>query len=716
MADDFDMDQYIKSNTGSDTSNEDTENDFNMDQYIKDNGHHGDVFEESMLNPQESSANGPSIGETVAGQGLQGLTAGFSDELAGLGSGAMQAATGDFGPKQGRDWEAIKAAYTQMRDSERKKLDAQSQANPGTSLAANVIGGIPTAIATGGTGLAGAVGLGATAGLGSSKQDIANQGLEALPGALQDTATGAGLGAAGYGVAKGVGKLLSPEARALGQKGQTIFGKKAQESVSQETEQLANDIVTGISKEKGKIGKAYEAILDANKDQNIDLNDFADKLKIRAEAFDTSLPEQARDKKAILDLVAKVTEGPEVSTTSVTGYKPGKMTSKDVLTGYEPTKSVEAVPSAREQLESEGSKLVESQRQLGKSASYNINPSEDENLITRVLKTEGENDPSAVAKTIENTPGSPAYTQVEPVIEQQPFSTEISPIIETNVAREGGSLTPSTDVAKKFRSDLGTLAYEKNLTTAGEKFGQETYRDLTQTLKQQIPGLGPTDEKFTELLNAARKMGIKGDDEDVVRVLSKMTSDNQGKQIIVNQALESLDKVNPELSNQIRQTAQGLDKKAEMIDKVSHVGNYNLLNPKQLILGLLKDFSSLRAASGNIAGLAERNAIKTPIGNLVQKSVKATPLAVSESPWSQKKLQSKPVEERATQLSSSLYNATDDSLKEVASNLSKTPGLGFYGEHLNKAIDTNDEGEKKRAIFLILQNPKSRKLISPEKK
>lgn len=130
--------------------------------------------------------------------------------------------------------------------------------------------------------------------------------------------------------------------------------------------------------------------------------------------------------------------------------------------------------------------------------------------------------------------------------------------------------------------------------------------------------------------------------------------------------------------------------------------------------------------------------VKTPIGNIVQKA--AQPVAQTtanemNNPWSQNVTKKtvgfaakqafgstaraddyyQPLANRASQATinaSNLYNATDDSLKQVASNLKSVPGLEFYADHLNKAIDTDDEGEKNRAIFLIMQNPKSRKLIS----
>jgi hypothetical protein len=105
--------------------------------------------------------------------------------------------------------------------------------------------------------------------------------------------------------------------------------------------------------------------------------------------------------------------------------------------------------------------------------------------------------------------------------------------------------------------------------------------------------------------------------------------------------------------------------------------------------------------------------VQTPAGELAQKAVVNAPLATVTNPFTQGQVNAKPTE--SSKLATNLYNATDDSLKELASSFKQTPGLQFYGEHLDKALATDDEGEKNRAIFLIMQNPVSRKMVTPDK-
>lgn len=152
----------------------------------------------------------------------------------------------------------------------------------------------------------------------------------------------------------------------------------------------------------------------------------------------------------------------------------------------------------------------------------------------------------------------------------------------------------------------------------------------------------------------------------------------------------------------------------------------------------------LEAATGNplsrIANIAKAKAanqvskaVKTPAGELVQKVVPASPIGIVTNPFSEGTVQKRVKNEgiggssanaseipnsgvaQSSVVASNLYNATDESLREVASNLSKDPMTKFYGEHLNKAIESNDSAEKNRAVFLIMQNPASRRLIMPVK-
>src|SRR5271166_4023642 len=100
-----------------------------------------------------SSAKGPiDTGQQdalVRGLG-KGVTFGQQAPLAGLGAAATQAVTGNQGPVEGRNLPALMAAYQQMKNEQMAKNASAQKAFPKTFGAGQLIGGAPTAIATGG--------------------------------------------------------------------------------------------------------------------------------------------------------------------------------------------------------------------------------------------------------------------------------------------------------------------------------------------------------------------------------------------------------------------------------------------------------------------------------------------------------------------------------------------------------------------------------------
>lgn len=147
------------------------------------------------LSPPPSAPEAP--GELEAGirGAAQGATFGFSDELTGavLGLGrALPEWAGGLGENLGE-------AYRKERDAARAANRAAQEAQPGMYLGGEVVGGIGSALATGGAGagLKGAMALGAASGLGHGEGTAGEQALQ--------TAVGAGMGAASYGLSKAVG-------------------------------------------------------------------------------------------------------------------------------------------------------------------------------------------------------------------------------------------------------------------------------------------------------------------------------------------------------------------------------------------------------------------------------------------------------------------------------------------------------------------------------
>lgn len=122
--------------------------------------------------------------------------------------------------------------------------------------------------------------------------------------------------------------------------------------------------------------------------------------------------------------------------------------------------------------------------------------------------------------------------------------------------------------------------------------------------------------------------------------------------------------------------------------------------------------AKIGAAKGAIAG---SKALNTPLGQIVQKTAPVASGAVVRGPYTQEVIQNTISPSPATEMSNTLYNATDESLLSAAGKLKEQKGLEFYARELEDAIKEGDSRKKDRALFLIMQNPRSRKLFKEDK-
>lgn len=152
-------------------------------------------FQLDPMEPVQPDQPG-SIADPIA----QGITFGFSDELAGALGATMAYLTGNIPEGQ-----TLQDAYRDIRDIARGQTEAFRERNPKTALASEIVGGL----ATGGAGLARGVG---AAGRQMAQRGIAQRG---IPAAAAPVATGAGIGAA-EGALAGLGYTEgdTPEAMA----------------------------------------------------------------------------------------------------------------------------------------------------------------------------------------------------------------------------------------------------------------------------------------------------------------------------------------------------------------------------------------------------------------------------------------------------------------------------------------------------------------------
>lgn len=220
----------------------------------------------------------------------QGASFGFEDELTGA-AGALGSMLGSSGvdkiesthPEVQAQIDQLAGPnksfgdlYTESRDEERLKNEASSKANPGTFLASEIAGGVANPITRAAGTLKGALGVGATQGLGGSQADLTEGD---VPGAAVDTALGSGLGAVGYGVGKALpmvaragGNLTKKALTTLGPSEEAITARlagKAQPTARSYPE-LAEDLGGSVKDLRSQIsGKSNEAAQKLTAEANI---------------------------------------------------------------------------------------------------------------------------------------------------------------------------------------------------------------------------------------------------------------------------------------------------------------------------------------------------------------------------------------------------------------------------------------------------------------
>lgn len=123
----------------------------------------------------------------------------------------------------------------------------------------------------------------------------------------------------------------------------------------------------------------------------------------------------------------------------------------------------------------------------------------------------------------------------------------------------------------------------------------------------------------------------------------------------------------------------------------------------------LAQTAKIAAAKALVGG---SKALSTPMGELVQKAAPAAPAASSviTNPYAEEIVQDKFPSDNQ-RLSAYVNNATDDSLKEVAENMTHSPVLNDSATQLKNAIDNHDEYAKRAALMKLMQMPSFRELM-----
>lgn len=603
MADkDFDINQYIKENAAPSPEGVPS---FNPDKYIQANSEH--------LQSEAPEAQQWSQAESLGQGALQGVTAGFSDEIGGALGAVMEKAANAVGKGTG-DKKSLKELYEEYRDFQRKRNEAAHEQNPVSYGAGNIAGGVTGAVLAPAimapTSVAGGAALGAAAGLGTSDASLTQPTMGSIAQTGTNMALGAGLGAAGG-----------------------FIGSKLQAGSTPEALEMAGS--KGASEAIGlKPGKEFKTVFNKETGQMIN--------------------------------------GEEIKGIGKTGIEQGALP----LTG------------GPEAIYINAQKAINVNRPKVSQILNQIQPKLDQNLEQSLDKVGNIGDKAASFMYKFVKEDVPKTSQRDSIV--QKLADTYLPQIE-ELSQNDGNLQALNGLKQDLQeaaTSLNSQAYEK----ADLKPEAEFVKRLGGIVRQHI--------------------------ED----LSKSVDPQSAEQLVnTNQTLSNLYTYKDQAFRLVNKKDTGSSLNKVVSAPIKFATGYN---PEQL--------GQIVSARGK---LAASKIIETPVGSLAQKTVVGTPSGVLTNPFSQNVArilsnqegvvsssasanQDLPKNQQgqapATQMSSNLYNATNDSLKQAAEKISQKPGLQFYGNNLKDAIDDNDEGAKIRALHLIMQNPISRKLVTPE--
>jgi hypothetical protein len=693
----------------------DFDNESDMSQQMRDAGINPDAPGAAQMMANRMPTKGPiDTGQRDAlarGMG-KGVTLGMQAPLAGLGAAATQAVTGNQGPVQGRNLDALMAAYQEMKNQEIAKNAAAQKAYPKTFGAGQLAGSLPTAIGT--AGAAPSIGTlaaqGALAGAGNYVGSNPNPtvagtvGNAAVGGAL-GAAIPAGIGAASKALPGALNKMrgvmsqtmdtagdLAPQMLQSGTspEGMQSFGPSqmtGQQSPSglakflpknmQEQMQAGKEGINTSSPEANQKILPEEAnkssdyltkkIMDTHQELMDDINSSLDSATKGGKSLDYSSP-QPEDMSADQDQI-------------------------DNLDDYEdpnPNKEDEPVSSQPEVKESPFFKAFDDLEDLSKRVrSYNDSNTKDgqmaDKLFAKITKMprEGNVDEEGMP-LIETRDGVDKYD----------YTTQLSPKETKNLMDD--VYTYSGVLYKNDQPELGKIAYNfykglrDRLRAEVPEYAEAA--DRMNQFQQYIPetlmanGNNAIDAGTRLSKSNSKYLDIKNPTQDLISNLAKDGTSTYPAKQTYNQLESSLDTLST--LEKARQSAAELDGKPfeSVFEKLG-------MNEEQ-ILKFLRD-KAVRARA--------YDQMKT--GNI--------PL----NPTSVQKMTGF-IKEHSDVLSNKvgnlMSNAPQDVLYAASEKLSRNPAVAALGAGLKSAIASGDIVKQNAAIFAILQNPTAKSIIDPD--
>lgn len=283
--------------------------------------------------------------------------------------------------------------------------------------------------------------------------------------------------------------------------------------------------------------------------------------------------------------------------------------------------------------------------------------------------------------------------------------SKLDPNMEQIVNQVGPIATKTSKVMQDIFDGVPQSS-QKNLIV--KKLGTQ-YSQYEQKLAAADGNLEALNQVKRELQTAAQNLSPQIYNNGTAKAEADLYKRLGG---VVRQHIEDLaSAADPGMGDQIHQVNKTIGNLSSMVPALQKTTRGGLpTNMKDLGQALTGPVEGFVAKGLNTAS----KVVQTPIGEIAQKTIPAVAKTAVNNPWdSIKNNTSETPAQNSTKIAGFLYNATSDSLKNVASKLSKAPGMEHVAKSLEKSIMDNDIDAKNRAIFVIMQNPSSRKLVTP---
>jgi hypothetical protein len=285
----------------------------------------------------------------------------------------------------------------------------------------------------------------------------------------------------------------------------------------------------------------------------------------------------------------------------------------------------------------------------------------------------------------------------------QILDPKTSKLLKTIAQREVGDLTPIE--ARALKDELYKLTdnlagFNSDQANFAKKVGIDLARSIDESLKTNIPDYRVASEQFKQFRELVPETIIsKGTPTKLDKVYMGDLKNPELKLYEASEELLKKAKLPGEAAAQERATFEKLRRNLDQL-KTKNPEASSKLGPD--LYGKLKSQSDELAMIRQAQGFDPQEGPKGVFGGAISGLV-TTGRGLSITAANKAGLAAKPV--------SKIYNASNDQLLNMASQLKGQKATSMFGDRLEKALLNKDEAAKNAVLFQLMQSPEYRGLI-----